>query len=112
MIVSATFRSQRNPGLISSSGKRELVTREHVKRIPKSLPIHIIGGTCDPVGDNSKGLKKLRRLYEQCGLNKVQACFYEGARHELVNEINRDEITEDIIRWLDVTSRYNLVSGT
>jgi len=94
------------------TGKANLVTSEHVERIPKSLPIYIIGGTSDPVGDNSKGLKKLRRLYEQCGLEKVQARFYEDARHELVNETNRDEITEDIIQWLDVTSRYNLVSGT
>ena len=93
-------------------GKAKLVTKEHVMRIPESLPIYIIGGTRDPVGDNSKGLAKLHRLYERCGLKKVETRFYKGARHELTNEINRDEITKDVIRWLDVTARYNLVSGT
>ena len=93
-------------------GKAKLVTEDHVRRIPKSLPIYMIGGTRDPVGNNSKGLVKLRRLYERCGLTNVQAQFYKDARHELVNEINHCKITEDIIRWLDLTSRYNRVSGT
>jgi alpha-beta hydrolase superfamily lysophospholipase len=86
-------------------GKAQLVTNEHVDRIPKSLPIFIIGGYSDPVGANAAGLEKLRRLYEGRGLMCVQHRFYGNARHELLTEINREEVTQDIIQWLDTTSR-------
>ena len=91
-------------------GKAQLVTNEHVDRIPKSLPIYIIGGTRDPVGDNSKGLKRLRNLYEKRGLTQVRHRFYEDARHELLNETNRDDVTREIIRWIDVISGNNRLS--
>jgi hypothetical protein len=86
-------------------GKAQLVTNEHVDRIPKSLPIFIIGGYSDPVGANAAGLEKLRRLYEGRGLMCVQHRFYGNARHELLTEINREKVTQDIIQWLDTTSR-------
>jgi len=82
------------------NGKKLLGTKEHVARIPKGLPIYIIGGTLDPVGDNAKGLERLAWLYRSAGL-QVDCRFYEGARHELLNETNRGEVTRDIVAWLD-----------
>ncbi len=81
-------------------GKKPLGTKEHLARIPKTLPIYIIGGMRDPVGDNAKGLDRLASLYRTAGL-AVDCRFYEGARHELLNETNRDEVTRDVIAWLD-----------
>jgi alpha-beta hydrolase superfamily lysophospholipase len=70
-------------------------------RIPKSLPIHIIAGMRDPVSSNTRGLERLLTAYQRAGLERVTHRFYDGARHELFNETNRDEVTHDLIAWLD-----------
>lgn len=74
--------------------------KSNLKKIPKELPIFILSGDQDPVGDYGKGTKKLFERYERCGVNDIDMKLYEGARHELLNETNRDEVTEDIIAWL------------
>jgi alpha-beta hydrolase superfamily lysophospholipase len=61
--------------------------------IPKSLPIHIMTGSRDPV---SNGTRSLVRLLDDCraaDVRRVTHRFYLGARHELFNKINRDEVT-------------------
>lgn len=82
-------------------GRRSLGRMEHVGEIPKALPILVIGGTRDPVGDDANGLARLLALYARAGLTDVTHHFYASARHELVNEINRDEVTFDLLAWLD-----------
>jgi alpha-beta hydrolase superfamily lysophospholipase len=70
-------------------------------RIPKRLPIHVIVGGDDPVGANTKSVRQLLDAYRSAGLERVSHRFYDGARHELFNETNRDEVTRDLITWLD-----------
>jgi alpha-beta hydrolase superfamily lysophospholipase len=70
------------------------------RRIPKALPIHLIAGGRDPVTGNTKGLEQLIGAYRAAGLNHLSHRFYAGARHELFNETNRDEVTADLINWL------------
>lgn len=70
-------------------------------RIPKDVPIHIIGGDQDPVGDNTKGVMALIDRYHVLGLTKVTYKLYPQARHELLNETNRDEVQNDLLTWLD-----------
>jgi alpha-beta hydrolase superfamily lysophospholipase len=69
-------------------------------RIPKTLPIFIIAGGDDPVSGNTKQLVPMLAGYRKAGL-KVDHRFYPNARHELFNETNRDEVTTDLIAWLD-----------
>jgi alpha-beta hydrolase superfamily lysophospholipase len=69
-------------------------------RIPKQLPIYIIAGTCDPVGSNTRTLDQLLAAYRLAGLQQVTHRYYPGARHELFNEINREEVTSDLLAWL------------
>ena len=80
-------------------GKSGLGTRAHVDRIPRTLPIRVIGGTHDPVGEDTKGINRLLRLYRNKQLT-VSCQLYEDARHELVNEVNRARVTKDVIDWL------------
>jgi alpha-beta hydrolase superfamily lysophospholipase len=80
-------------------GKSHLGDDEHVNRIPKTLPIHVISGTHDPVGEDTKGVEKLLTLYGKNGLT-ISWQFYDQARHELVNELNRDDVTRELIAWL------------
>jgi alpha-beta hydrolase superfamily lysophospholipase len=70
-------------------------------RIPKRLPIYIVAGSNDPVGGNGKSVRQLLDAYRAAGLERVAHCFYDGARHELFNETNRDEVTRDLVQWLD-----------
>ena len=79
----------------------EIADPRRQARIPKRLPIYVIAGTCDPVGQNTQGLEQLLAAYHRAGLERVTHRFYPGARHELFNETNRDEVTRDLIAWLD-----------
>lgn len=75
---------------------------EITARIPKDLPVLIIAGDKDPVGNFGAGVRKLEQLYtEQLKLKDVKTIIYPGARHELLNETNRDEITSDCIAWFN-----------
>lgn len=82
-------------------GRRLLGTDAHLRRIRKSLPIHLIAGADDPVGGMSAGVQRLMSVWATAGLTHVTHRFYADARHELVNEVNRDEVTRDLIAWID-----------
>ena len=65
------------------------------------LPIHLIAGSMDPVGAKTKGVEQVAGQYRKAGVKSVTTHYYIGARHELLNETNRDEVTADVIAWLD-----------
>lgn len=75
--------------------------KNHFDKIPIDLPVYIISGDADPVGDFGKGALRLKKRYEKQGVKDLKMTLYKGARHELINEINRDEVIADIIDWLD-----------
>ena len=70
-------------------------------RIPRTLPIHFIAGERDPVSENTRALGKLMAAYRDAGLERVTHRFYPGARHELFHEANRNEVTADLLTWLE-----------
>ena len=70
------------------------------RRIPQSFPLYILAGRHDPVCDNGKGAEALAQEYKDAGLKNVTCQFYAEARHELLNEINRQEILDDLVKWL------------
>lgn len=80
---------------------RDVTSAARQARIPKRLPIYVISGSEDPVGANTRSVCQLLQAYRGQGLERVSHRFYEGARHELFNETNRDEVTRDLIAWLD-----------
>lgn len=73
----------------------------NMARIPKNLPIYIFGGEVDPVSLSTKTAKWLIEKYMRLGIKEVTYKFYSGGRHEMLNEINRDEVTGDLIKWLE-----------
>ena len=77
-----------------------LITRPS-KRIPSELPLLIMVGSDDPVAGERSALALLRDYVRRCGLVDAHLIVYEGARHELFNEINQEEVRADLIRWLD-----------
>lgn len=72
-----------------------------LKNIPKELPILIFSGGEDPVGDYGKGPIKLEQMYKKLGLNHVHLKLYEGKKHELLNEVNREEVVTDIVCFIE-----------
>jgi len=70
-------------------------------RVPKHLPVYIFAGDTDPVGRAGKGPRKLAESYARAGLTRVTLKLYPGGRHEMLNEINREEVTSDLIGWLN-----------
>ncbi|HYM30805.1 MAG TPA: alpha/beta hydrolase [Candidatus Cybelea sp.] len=70
-------------------------------RIPRDLPIYVIAGARDPVGANTKSVDQLLSAYKAAGLTRVSHRYYADARHELFNETNRDEVTKDLVAWLE-----------
>ena len=84
-----------------ASGLVWIHTPSTVKRIPQALPVFAIAGSEDPVGGKGKLVRKLVRMYETHGICDLAWKLYPGARHEILNEINRDEVTADILEWLE-----------
>lgn len=75
-----------------------------IKKIPVTLPILILAGSKDPVSKYGRTLKKLHHIYLKTGISNTTLKLYENARHELLNEINRDEVTSDILNWIKNTA--------
>lgn len=82
-------------------GLKMITRRKNLEAVSKNLPIYIFSGSMDPVGGFGKGVEKLKEMYETHGLKEVSLVLYPEGRHEMLNEINRDEVIEDIVRWLD-----------
>ncbi|KGA98978.1 alpha/beta hydrolase [Alkalihalobacillus alcalophilus ATCC 27647 = CGMCC 1.3604] len=73
---------------------------QNIKRIPSTLPIFLISGSADPVGNDTKGVLQAYQGFKQAGIGDVTYKFYENARHELLNEVNKEEVSSDIIQWI------------
>ena len=71
-----------------------------IATIADGTPVLLVTGEADPVSNGGEGVRALEQQYRDAGLD-VTAYYYPEARHELLNEVNRDEVTADIVRWLD-----------
>ena len=60
----------------------------------------IVGGD-DPVGSYGKTTGKLYEIYKKNGMSDVEYKVYPGGRHELLNEINKEEVMNDVLAWID-----------
>ena len=69
--------------------------------VPPGLPVLVMNGSQDTVGGFSGGGAALAKAYEGLGLTDVTYLRYEGGRHELFNETNRDEVLADLVAWLE-----------
>lgn len=80
-----------------------LYSRENLSHIPKTLPVLMVSGDADPVGDYGRGVRKAYDSLKAAGLENIELKMYEGGRHELLNETNRREVMEDICGWIQRT---------
>ena len=78
----------------------EVTSEQWLRRVPKSLPILLISGDQDPLGDFGKGVRRLSSRLEATG-HQVKTILYPGARHALITETNRSEVFRDILAFLE-----------
>ncbi len=76
-------------------------TKNHMKMIPQNLPVFIIAGDADPVGGYGKLVKDLHAIYQENGIKDLNMKLYPGARHEILNETNREEVETDVLNWFN-----------
>ena len=69
-------------------------------RIRSDLPILIASGDADPLAAGGVLLEQLGQRYRDAGVADVAVKLYPAARHEILNETNRDEVTGDVAAWL------------
>ena len=72
-----------------------------VARVRRDLPVLLLSGERCQVGANGRGPREVAEQLRSVGVTDVTCTLYPGARHEIFNETNRDEVTADLIRWLD-----------
>lgn len=80
-------------------GLLEIADSRRLGQIPATLPVHIMGGSADPVSAGN-GLTRLQTRLTNAGLTAVSLQLYDAARHEIFNETNRQQVTADLLEWL------------
>ena len=83
------------------AGARRMADPGQVAAVRPDLPLYIAAGESDPVNANLALLNVLIDRYRAAGLTDVTVRTYPGARHEILNETNRDEVVASIIDWID-----------
>ena len=85
---------------------RELLTgiryeQENLSAMKKDLPVLFIAGGDDPVGNYGKGVLRSAEAFRKAGMLDVSCKIYPLGRHEILNEINWEEVYQDISSWLN-----------
>lgn len=73
---------------------------KNLKNMKKHLPVFFIAGAEDPVGSYGQGVEQAAKEFKKAGMINVACKIYPGCRHEILNELNRQEVFEDIAKWL------------
>ena len=72
-----------------------------IARIPKDLPILVVSGTNDPVGNFGRGVRQVYDAYRSAGIQDVSISLYDGDRHEILNETDREQVYQDLLAWME-----------
>ncbi|HHX62552.1 MAG TPA: alpha/beta hydrolase [Epulopiscium sp.] len=81
-------------------GMKTIHKPEFLEKVPKELPIYIFGGQDDPVSNYGAGISNLANTYKSLEIENITSKLYPGGRHEMLNEINKDEVIADITKWI------------
>ncbi len=82
------------------TGIRYIQDPIHLERMKKELPVLFVSGSDDPVGGYGKGVLQAADAFVQAGMEQTTVKLYPLCRHELLNEINREEVYRYLLQWL------------
>jgi alpha-beta hydrolase superfamily lysophospholipase len=75
--------------------------KNNIKKISSELPIFMISGDKDPVGNYGKSVKKIYSQYKKSGIKDISLKLYHDDRHELLNELDKDDVYADVLSWIN-----------
>lgn len=81
-------------------GIKFITDQKNINTMSRTQPVYFMSGDCDPVGDNGKGVERAYRAFCDAGLHDVMIRLYPGGRHEMLNEVNKYDVYQDILSWL------------
>lgn len=76
-------------------------SKANAQLLPKDIPLLIVSGDKDPVGDYGKGVTKVYNLYKDAEIADVQLKLFEGGRHEILNEVFKKDVYDYLLRWFE-----------
>lgn len=79
---------------------------ENTAKIPGKLPIILLSGAEDPVGNMGKGVLRVKRQLKEAGIRDLTCKLYENDRHEILNETDRAAVYRDILKWCEANKRH------
>ncbi len=82
-------------------GLRYAQRRENLEKIPKGLPILVVSGQNDPVGECGKGPKIVAQTYRETGIKDVTLKLFPDDRHEILNELDRESVDRYLLEWIE-----------
>lgn len=94
-------------GLISLNV--EATRSNWAESIPRRMPFLFVSGTDDPIGDFGKGIEKTVKELRDNGFHRVDLKLYQGMRHEILNEDDRQLVFDDICKWLEKTTSEHTI---
>ena len=81
-------------------GMSKMNASEKNGRFPKELPIFFVAGSEDPVGTHGKGVETVYQRYLEKGAKDAKIKLYADDRHEILNELDKDVVYEDLLKWI------------
>lgn len=81
-------------------GVKKINQQSWINQSPKDLPMLFFSGEMDPVGDFTKGVRSVIKKFNQAGIRDLNEKFYPDGRHEMLNELNREDVYQDLLEWI------------
>ena len=82
-------------------GLQYIAGKKALSQMDPNTPVYIYSGDRDPVGANGKGVKKVYGFFQKHGTKDLSLKLYAGGRHEMHNELNKEEVFSDLLDWLN-----------
>ena len=76
----------------------------------KSMPVYLFSGDQDPVGNYGKGVQHVYQLFNDAGMQDVTLRLYADGRHEMLNELNREAVMQELLQWIE--QKVSLLADT
>ncbi len=96
-----TFRFTVNAYYHMFCGIQFAQKKSNIAKIPKNLPLLVTSGQDDPVGNFGKSVRTLAKTYKACGITDVKLKLYKNDRHEILNELDRETVYQDMLSWIE-----------
>lgn len=92
------------------TGLKYIQEPENLAKMRKQIPVLFIAGSDDPVGNYGQGVKQAVQAFTQAGMETVTMRLYPLCRHEVLNELNREEVYHNVLEWLTRQGHYSTES--